>query len=170
MDAARTALRLGAETHIVYRRSEEELPARVEEVHHAKEEGIIFDLLTNPVEILKDENGWVCGMKCVQMELGEPDASGRRRPVVKEGSEFVMDVDTVIMSLGTSPNPLISSTTEGLEVNKWQCIVADEEFGKTSKEGVYAGGDAVTGAATVILAMGAGKAGAKGIDEYLSNK
>ncbi len=169
MDAARTALRLGAETHIVYRRSEEELPARVEEVHHAKEEGIIFDLLTNPVEILKDENGWVCGMKCVQMELGEPDASGRRRPVVKEGSEFVMDVDTVIMSLGTSPNPLISSTTEGLEVNKWKCIVADEEFGKTSKEGVYAGGDAVTGAATVILAMGAGKAGAKGIDEYLSN-
>ena len=170
MDAARTALRLGAETHIVYRRSEEELPARVEEVHHAKEEGIIFDLLTNPVEILKDENGWVSGMKCVKMELGEPDASGRRRPVVKEGSEFIMDVDTVIMSLGTSPNPLISSTTEGLEVNKWQCIVADEEFGKTSKEGVYAGGDAVTGAATVILAMGAGKAGAKGIHEYLSNK
>ena len=170
MDAARTALRLGAETHIVYRRSEDELPARVEEVHHAKEEGIIFDLLTNPVEIIKDENGWVCGMKCVQMELGEPDASGRRRPVVKAGSEFVMDVDTVIMSLGTSPNPLISSTTEGLEINKWQCIVADEEFGKTSKEGVYAGGDAVTGAATVILAMGAGKAGAKGIDEYLSNK
>ena len=170
MDAARTALRLGAETHIVYRRSEEELPARVEEVHHAKEEGIIFDLLTNPVEILKDENGWVCGMKCVQMELGEPDASGRRRPVVKPDSEFVMDVDTVIMSLGTSPNPLISSTTEGLEINKWQCIVADEEFGKTSKEGVYAGGDAVTGAATVILAMGAGKAGAKGIHEYLSNK
>ena len=170
MDAARTALRLGAETHIVYRRSEEELPARVEEVHHAKEEGIIFDLLTNPVEILKDENGWVCGIKCVQMELGEPDASGRRRPVVKENSEFIMDVDTVIMSLGTSPNPLISSTTKGLEVNKWQCIVADEEFGKTSKEGVYAGGDAVTGAATVILAMGAGKAGAKGIDEYLSKK
>ena len=170
MDAARTALRLGAETHIVYRRSEEELPARVEEVHHAKEEGIIFDLLTNPVEILKDENGWVCGMKCVQIELGEPDASGRRRPVVKEGSEFIMDVDTVIMSLGTSPNPLISSTTEGLEVNKWKCIVADEEFGKTSKEGVYAGGDAVTGAATVILAMGAGKAGAKGIDEFLSGK
>ena len=170
MEAARTALRLGAETHIVYRRSEEELPARVEEVHHAKEEGIIFDLLTNPVEILKDENGWVCGMKCVQMELGEPDASGRRRPVVKPNSEFVMNVDTVIMSLGTSPNPLISSTTKGLEINKWQCIVADEEFGKTSKEGVYAGGDAVTGAATVILAMGAGKAGAKGIHEYLSNK
>lgn len=170
MDAARTALRLGAETHIVYRRSEEELPARVEEVHHAKEEGIIFDLLTNPVEILSDENGWVNGIKCVRMELGEPDASGRRRPVVIEGSEFVIDVDTVIMSLGTSPNPLISSTTEGLEVNKWKCIVADEEHGKTTKEGVYAGGDAVTGAATVILAMGAGKAGAKGIDEYLSKK
>ena len=170
MDAARTALRLGAETHIVYRRSEEELPARVEEVHHAKEEGIIFDLLTNPTEILVDENGWVSGMKCVKMELGEPDASGRRRPVVKADSEFVMDIDTVIMSLGTSPNPLISSTTEGLDINKWQCIVADEEFGKTSKEGVYAGGDAVTGAATVILAMGAGKAGAKGIHEYLSNK
>lgn len=168
MDAARTALRLGAETHIVYRRSEEELPARVEEVHHAKEEGIIFDLLTNPVEILADENGWVSGIKCVKMELGEPDESGRRRPVVKEGSEFTIEVDMVIMSLGTSPNPLISSTTKGLETNKWQCIVADEEFGKTSKEGVYAGGDAVTGAATVILAMGAGKAGAKGIDEYLS--
>lgn len=170
MDAARTALRLGAETHIVYRRSEEELPARVEEVHHAKEEGIIFDLLTNPVEILSDENGWVNGIKCVRMELGEPDDSGRRRPVVVEGSEFVIDVDTVIMSLGTSPNPLISSTTEGLEVNKWKCIVADEEHGKTTKEGVYAGGDAVTGAATVILAMGAGKAGAKGIDEYLSKR
>lgn len=167
MDAARTALRLGAEVHIVYRRSEEELPARVEEVHHAKEEGIIFDLLTNPTEILVDENGWVSGMKCVRMELGEPDESGRRRPVVKDGSDFVMDVDTVIMSLGTSPNPLISSTTEGLEVNRWKCIVADEQFGKTTKEGVYAGGDAVTGAATVILAMGAGKAAAKGIDEYL---
>ncbi|MCI9313556.1 MAG: NADPH-dependent glutamate synthase [Lachnospiraceae bacterium] len=168
MDAARTALRLGAEVHIVYRRSEEELPARVEEVHHAKEEGIIFDLLTNPTEILEDENGWVCGIKCVRMELGEPDASGRRRPVVIEGSEFTMEVDTVIMSLGTSPNPLISSTTKGLEVNKYQCIVAEEEFGRTTKEGVYAGGDAVTGAATVILAMGAGKAAAKGIDEYLS--
>lgn len=169
MDAARTALRLGAEVHIVYRRSEEELPARVEEVHHAKEEGVIFDLLTNPTEIVT-EDGWVKGMRCVKMELGEPDASGRRRPVVIEGSEFEMEVDTVIMSLGTSPNPLISSTTEGLEVNKWKCIVADEEFGKTSKGGVYAGGDAVTGAATVILAMGAGKAGAKGIHEYLKNK
>lgn len=170
MDAARTALRLGAETYIVYRRSEAELPARVEEVHHAKEEGVIFKLLTNPKEILVDENGWVKGMVCVEMELGEPDASGRRRPVEKAGSEFTIDVDTVIMSLGTSPNPLISSTTEGLEVNKWKCIVADETNGKTSKEGVYAGGDAVTGAATVILAMEAGKAGAKGIHEYLSNK
>ena len=170
MDAARTALRLGAQVHIVYRRSEEELPARVEEVHHAKEEGVIFDLLTNPTEILVDDNGYVKGMKCVRMELGEPDASGRRRPVVVEGSEFEMELDTVIMSLGTSPNPLISSTTEGLEVNKWKCIIADEETGKTTKEGVYAGGDAVTGAATVILAMGAGKAGAKGIHEYLSNK
>ena len=170
MDAARTALRLGAEVHVVYRRSEEELPARVEEVHHAKEEGIIFDLLTNPTEILADENGWVKGIKCVKMELGEPDASGRRRPVEIEGSEFEIEVDTVIMSLGTSPNPLISSTTKGLEINKRKCIVASEEYGETSKKGVYAGGDAVTGAATVILAMGAGKAAAKGIHEYLSNK
>ncbi|OSA98313.1 UNVERIFIED_ORG: glutamate synthase (NADPH), homotetrameric [Clostridium botulinum] len=169
MDAARTALRLGAESHIVYRRSESELPARVEEVHHAKQEGIIFDLLTNPKEILTDENGWVNGMRCVKMELGEPDASGRRRPVEIEGSEFIMDVDTVIMSLGTSPNPLISSTTEGLEVNKWKCLVADEN-GLTTKEGVYAGGDAVTGAATVILAMGAGKKAAEAIDEYLQRK
>ena len=170
MDAARTALRLGAEVHIVYRRSEAELPARAEEVHHAKEEGIIFDLLTNPTEILVDENDAVAGMKCIRMELGEPDASGRRRPVEIPGSEFVLDVDTVIMSLGTSPNPLISSTTIGLDVNKRKCIIADEETGKTSKDGVYAGGDAVTGAATVILAIGAGKAAAKGIHEFLSNK
>ena len=167
MDAARTALRLGAEVHVVYRRSEAELPARAEEVHHAKEEGVIFDLLTNPVEILTDENDWVTGMVVRKMELGEPDASGRRRPVEVEGSDYTIDVDTVIMSLGTSPNPLISSTTEGLETNKWKCIIADETNGKTTKEGVYAGGDAVTGAATVILAMEAGKAGARGIDEYL---
>ena len=169
MDAARTALRLGAEVHIVYRRSEEELPARVEEVHHAKQEGIFFDLLTNPVEILVDDNGHVKGMRCIRMELGEPDASGRRRPVEIPGSEFELELDTVIMSLGTSPNPLISSTTEGLEINKRRCIVADEN-GLTTKKAVYAGGDAVTGAATVILAMGAGKAAAKGIDEYLSGK
>ena len=170
MDAARTALRLGAESHIVYRRSEEELPARVEEVHHAKEEGIIFDLLTNPVEILTDEKGWVKGMKCIRMELGEADESGRRRPVEIEGSEFIMDVDTVIMSLGTSPNPLISSTTKGLETNKRKCIIAEEHSGKTTREKVYAGGDAVTGAATVILAMGAGKDAAKAIDEYLKEQ
>ena len=167
MDAARTALRLGAEVHIVYRRGEEELPARVEEVHHAKEEGIIFDLLTNPTEILGDEKGWVKGIRCVRMELGEPDESGRRSPQPVAGSEFDIDVDTVIMSLGTSPNPLISMTTKGLDTNKRKCIVAEETTGKTTREGVYAGGDAVTGAATVILAMGAGKEAAKAIDEYL---
>lgn len=170
MDAVRTAVRLGAEGHIVYRRGESELPARAEEVHHAKEEGVIFDTLANPTEILVDENGWVKGMKCIRMELGEPDASGRRSPIEVPGSEFIMDVDTVIMSLGTSPNPLISSTTEGLEINKRRCIVAEEETGLTSKEGVYAGGDAVTGAATVILAMGAGKKAAAAIDEYLKTK
>lgn len=170
MDAARTAARLGAETHIVYRRSESELPARVEEVHHAKEEGIIFDVLTNPTQVIIDDKGWVSGLRCIKMELGEPDASGRRKPVEVPNSEFVMDVDTVIMSLGTSPNPLISSTTAGLETNKWQCIVADEETGLTSRERVFAGGDAVTGAATVILAMGAAKKAAKAIDEMLMGK
>ncbi len=168
MDAARTALRLGADVHIVYRRSEAELPARVEEVHHAKQEGIIFDLLTNPKEILVDDKGWVKGMRVIKMELGEPDESGRRRPVEIPGSEYEIELDTVIMALGTSPNPLIASTTEGLDTNKRRCIVADEENGQTSKACVFAGGDAVTGAATVILAMGAGKAAAKGIDEFLS--
>ena len=167
MDAARTAKRLGAEVHVVYRRSEAELPARVEEVNHAKEEGIIFDLLTNPVEILADENGWVTGCKCIRMELGEPDASGRRSPVPVEGSEFTIECDAVIMSLGTSPNPLIKTTTSGLETNKRGGIIVNESE-MTTREGVFAGGDAVTGAATVILAMGAGKAAAKGIDEYLS--
>jgi glutamate synthase (NADPH/NADH) small chain len=170
MDAARTALRLGAKVYIIYRRSEAELPARVEEVHHAKEEGVIFKLLTNPKEILVDENGWVSGMRCVEMELGEPDESGRRRPVEKEGSDFNIELDTVIMALGTSPNPLISSTTKGLKTNNHRCIYADKETGMTSREGVFAGGDAVTGAATVILAMGAGKTAAKGIDDYLRSK
>ncbi len=170
MDAARTAKRLGADVHIVYRRSEDELPARAEEVHHAKEEGIIFNLLTNPIEIMHDEKGWVTGIKCIRMELGEADASGRRSPVPVEGSEFVIDVDTVIMSIGTSPNPIIQQTTKDLQLNKRKCIIADEATGKTTKEKVYAGGDAVTGAATVILAMGAGKDAAKAIHEYLSGK
>ena len=170
MDAARCALRLGAEhVYIVYRRGMEELPARKEEVEHAEEEGIIFKTLTNPTEILGDETGTVCGMKCVEMEVGEPDASGRRRPVVKPNSELVLDVDCVIMSLGTSPNPLIKATTEGLDTESWGGIIVDEA-GLTSVEGVYAGGDAVTGAATVILAMGAGKTAAAGIDEYIKNK
>ena len=171
MDAARSALRLGAETvYIVYRRGMAELPARKEEVEHAEEEGIIFKTLCNPVEILSDDDGFVKAITCVEMELGEPDASGRRRPIEKKGSEFTMDVDTVIMSLGTSPNPLIRSTTPGLETNKHGCIVTEGDEGKTSREGVYAGGDAVTGAATVIKAMGAGKAAAKAIDEYIQNK
>lgn len=169
MDAARTALRLGAEVTVVYRRTEKELPARAEEVHHAKEEGIQFRLLTNPVEIVGNEKGWVTGIKCEQMELGEPDASGRRSPVAVPDSHFVMDTDVVIMALGTSPNPLIAQTTPGLERNRKGGIVADEK-GVTSREGVFAGGDAVTGAATVILAMGAGKKAAAAIDEYLKNK
>ncbi len=168
MDAARCAKRLGAEeVYIVYRRSMDEIPARAEEIHHAIEEGIIFKTLTNPVEILGDEHQNVVGLSCVEMTLGEPDESGRRRPVVKEGSEHTLEMDTVIMAIGTSPNPLIRSTTPGLETNKWGCIVTEEETGKTSREGVYAGGDAVTGAATVILAMGAGKQAAKAIDEQL---
>ena len=169
MDAARCAKRFGAEVYIVYRRGMEELPARREEVEHAIEEGIIFKTLCNPCEILGDEQKNVVGMTCVEMELGEPDASGRRRPIEKEGSEFTLDVDCVIMALGTSPNPLIKSTTEGLETQRWGGIVADE-CGRTSKDGVFAGGDAVTGAATVILAMGAGKSAAAAIDEYISNK
>jgi glutamate synthase (NADPH/NADH) small chain len=169
MDAARTAKRLGAEkVYIVYRRSEDELPARLEEVHHAKEEGIIFKLLTNPTRILGTEEGWVKGIECSEMELGEPDASGRRKPVVKAGSEHVVDVETVVIAIGQSPNPLIKATTPGLETQKWGGIIVEEETGRTSREGVYAGGDAVTGAATVILAMGAGKKAAKAIDEYLS--
>ena len=170
MDAARSAKRLGAENvYIVYRRGMEELPARKEEVEHAEEEGIIFKTLTNPVEVLGDEHKFVTGIKCVEMELGEPDSSGRRRPMVKPDSEFVLDVDCVIMSIGTSPNPLIRNTTKGLETNKWGCFIADEN-GLTSREGVYAGGDAVTGAATVILAMGAGKTAAKAMDEYIKSK
>ena len=170
MDAARTALRLGSEVHIVYRRSDAELPARREEIEHAKNEGIIFDLLTNPVEIFADENGWVKSCKCIKMSLGEPDEAGRRRPVPVEGSEFEIACDAVILALGTSPNPLIASTTPGLETNKKGCIVADEETGATSIEGVFAGGDAVIGAATVILAMGAGRKAASGIDQYLKSK
>ena len=171
MDAARSAKRLGAEeVYIVYRRGMEELPARKEEVEHAEEEGIIFKTLHNPVEILGDEDCFVSGMKCVEMELGEPDESGRRRPIVKEGSEFVLDVDSVIMSIGTSPNPLIRSTTPGLDANNRGCLITKDEKGETTREGVYAGGDAVTGAATVILAMGAGKEAAKAIDEYIKSK
>jgi glutamate synthase (NADPH/NADH) small chain len=167
MDAARTALRLGAEVTVVYRRTEKELPARVEEVHHAKEEGIVFHLLTNPTEVLGDEKGWVRGLRCVQMELGEPDESGRRSPKEIPNSAFELATDVVIMSLGTSPNPLIAATTPGLETNKWSCLFADED-GATSRPGVFAGGDAVTGAATVILAMGAGRKAAAAIDRYLS--
>ena len=171
MDAARSAMRLGAdEVYIVYRRGMEELPARKEEIEHAMEEGIVFKTLTNPVEILGDDKGCVRGIKCVEMELGEPDDSGRRRPVVKEGSEFMIELDTVIMSIGTSPNPLIRQTTPGLETNRQGCIITNGDDGLTSREGVYAGGDAVTGAATVILAMGAGKSAAKAIDEYIKNK
>ena len=171
MDAARCAKRMGAEhVYIVYRRSEKEMPARLEEVHHAKEEGIEFHLLENPVQILNDGNGQVCGIECLKMELGEPDASGRRSPIPIEGSNYVLDVDTVVMSLGTSPNPLIRSTTKGLETNRKGCLVVNEETNQTTREGVYAGGDAVTGAATVILAMGAGKKAAAAIDEYLKNK
>jgi glutamate synthase (NADPH/NADH) small chain len=169
MDAVRTAKRLGAESVIVYRRSEQELPARREEVHHAKEEGIEFKMLTNPVEVLGDDKGWVRGLKCVEMELGEPDESGRRSPVEKPGSEFEVECDVVIMALGTSPNPLLKTTTKGLETNRRGCIVTNEQ-GATSREGVFAGGDAVTGAATVILAMGAGRTAAKAIDEYIKSK
>ena len=169
MDAARCAKRMGADVTVVYRRGMEELPARKEEVHHAEEEGIVFKLLNNPVKILGDETGHVSGIECVKMELGEPDQSGRRRPIPVEGSNFTMDVDAVIMALGTSPNPLIKSTTEGLESNKKGCLVADES-GATTREGVFAGGDAVTGAATVILAMGAGKTAAQSIDQYIRSK
>lgn len=169
MDAVRTAKRLGAEAYIVYRRSEKELPSRVEEVHHAKEEGIVFHMLTNPIEIMSKEDGWVKSLKCVKMELGEPDDSGRRSPIMIKDSEFEIECDVVIMALGTSPNPLISTTTDNLEINRWGCIVADES-GATTRKGVFAGGDAVTGAATVILAMGAGRTAAKAIDEYIQAK
>ena len=171
MDAARCAKRIGADNvYIIYRRGEEEMPARIEEIHHAREEGIIFKLLTNPVAVLGDENSNVTGIECVEMDLGEPDASGRRRPIEKVGSNHVVDVDTVVMSIGTSPNPLIRTTTPGLEANKWGCLVVNEESMKTSRDGVYAGGDAVTGAATVILAMGAGKIAAESIDKFISSK
>ncbi|HNV81069.1 MAG: NADPH-dependent glutamate synthase [Tenuifilaceae bacterium] len=170
MDAARSARRLGANVHLVYRRSEKELPARVEEVHHAKEEGIVFKLLNNPTEVLADEKGWVRGLRCIKMELGEPDESGRRRPIEVPGSEFEIECDVVIMSLGTSPNPLIAGTTPGLQTERWGGIIANEETGETSREGIFAGGDAVTGAATVILAMGAGRNAAKHIDEYVRGK
>ncbi len=169
MDAVRTAKRLGAYDTIVYRRGEAELPARLEEVHHAKQEGIDFKMLTNPVEVLGSSEGWVEGIRCVEMELGEPDASGRRSPVVKAGSEFDIKANVVIMALGTSPNPLIPTTTAGLDTNRWGCVVADE-YGATTRAGVFAGGDVVTGAATVILAMGAGRKAAEAIDKYIVNK
>ena len=168
MDSARSALRLGAdEVHLVYRRSSEEVPARAEEVHHAEEEGIIFDFLTNPIEMYGDDKGWVRGMRCIRMKLGEPDASGRRRPLPIEGSEFDMDVDMVVMALGTRPNPMVFTEAGGLERTKWGTVVADEETGKTTKDRVWAGGDIVTGAATVISAMGAGKNAAADIDRFL---
>jgi len=171
MDAVRCALRLGAEeAHIVYRRSEKEMPARLEELHHAKEEGVIFHLLTNPVRVIGNEKGWVTGLECVRMELGEPDASGRRRPVEVKGSNFVIEVDTVVMALGTTPNPVLSKSTDGLKTHDWGGLIADEETGATTKPGVYAGGDAVTGSATVILAMGAGKKAAAAIHDYIQRK
>lgn len=169
MDAARTARRLGSEVHIVYRRSMDELPARKEEVEHAQEEGIIFDLLNNPVRVIGDENGNITAVECIKMELGEPDESGRRRPVPVEGSNFIIDADCMIMAIGTSPNPLIRQTTEGLETNRKGCLIVDENA-QTTREGVYAGGDAVTGAATVISAMGAGKKAAASIDQYIKSK
>lgn len=170
MDAARTALRLGAESYIVYRRAEEQMPARLEEIHHAKEEGVQFNLLNNPIEIIGNEKGEVTAIKCIKMELGEPDESGRRRPVPIEGSEWVIDVDNVVIAIGNSPNPLIPKTTPDIETTKWGTIVSKDEYGQTTKEGVYAGGDIVTGAATVIEAMGAGKQAARAIDQYLSTK